>query len=124
MMWWRNLFNKIIGRFRKSMSDLSFIPRDEKTKRIDTGRLTQAYVLKTSDGTKVAIAVKIDGVWYTYAYNASLDNELSTALGDAYSEVLIDEWARLIAEYGEIVEIMDEKVKQAAPKKSSSKNLS
>lgn len=116
MMWWKNLFNKIIERFCKSMADFSFIPRDENTKKIDTGRLTQAYVLKTSDGTKVAIAVKIDGNWYTYPYDASLENELSAALGDAYSEVLIDEWTRLISEYGKIIEIMDEKVKQAAPK--------
>lgn len=123
MMWWRNLFNRIFKWIGRDMSDLSFIPRDEATKKIDLTRLTQAYVLKTSDGTKIAIAVKIDGTWYTYPYNAALDKELSAVLGDAYSEIFLDEWARLISEYGPAIEFMDEKVKQATPKKSKSNTL-
>lgn len=95
------------------MYDSGFIPRDEETKAIDTRRLTQAYVIKASDGTKVAIALKIDGKWYSIAYDAVLDSELSAALKECYSEILIEDWARLISEYGHIIDGIDEKIKQS-----------
>lgn len=123
MVWLKTLFKKILERFGGNMTDLSFIPRNDVTKKIDITRLTQAYVLRTSDGTKVAIAVKIEGKWYTYPYDAALDNELSAALGEAYEVVTIDEWARLINEYEPVIRFMDEKVKQAMPKTSNSNAL-
>lgn len=123
MTWLRTLFNNLFKRLCGKMTDFSFIPRDEVTKNIDISRLTQAYVLAASDGTKVAIAVKIDGVWYTYPYDADLDNDLSASLGEAYSKVNIDEWARLISEYEPAIRFMDEKVKQATPKTSTSNTL-
>lgn len=123
MAWWKNFFNRIIKGIGKRMSDLSFIPRDETTKKIDTTRLTHADVLKTSDGTKVAIALKIDGAWVTIPYDRELDNELSMTAEVVYSVVLVDEWARLISEYGPGIYFMDEKVKQATPKSSNKNTL-
>lgn len=123
MLWWKNLFNRIMRKIGKYMSDLSFIPRKEDTKKIDTTRLTHAYVLKTSDGTKVAIALKIDGAWVTIPYNPALDKELDMTMDLDYSVVPIDEWARLISEYGPVIDFMDEKVKQAAPKNSKNNTL-
>lgn len=124
MAWWRNLFNRIIRKIGKRMSDSSFIPRKEDTKKIDTTRLTQAYVLKTSDGTKVAIALKIDEKWVTIPYDPALDNELAMTMGVVYFEVLIDEWARILHEYSKIIDLMEEKVKHAAPKNSKKNTLS
>ena len=123
MVWWKNLFNRIMRKIGKCMSDLSFIPRREDTKKIDTTRLTHAYVLETSDGIKVAIALKIDGVWVTIPYDPALDKELSIAMYVVYSIVLIDDWARILHEYSNIIDLMDEKVKQAAPKKSKNNTL-
>jgi len=123
MVRWKNLFNRIIRKIGKCMSDLSFIPRKEDTKKIDTTRLTHAYVLKTSDGTKVAIAVKIDGAWLTIPYDRALDDELSLTMDVVYSVVLIDDWARILHEYSNIIDLVDEKVKQAILKSSNKNNL-
>jgi len=123
MVRWKNLFNRIIRKIGKCMSDLSFIPRKEDTKKIDTTRLTHAYVLKTSDGTKVAIAVKIDGAWLTIPYDRALDDELSLTMDLVYSVVLIDDWARILHEYSNIIDLVDEKVKQAILKSSNKNNL-
>lgn len=123
MVWWKNLFNRIMRKIGKCMSDLSFIPRREDTKKFDTTRLTHAYVLKTSDGTKIAIALKIDGKWVTIPYDPVLDEELSMTKDVDYSVVLIDDWARILHEYSNIIDLMDEKVKQAAPQKSRNNTL-
>ncbi|PKV47887.1 hypothetical protein CLU92_5360 [Janthinobacterium sp. 61] len=111
-------FSRILKLIRKilSMSDHSFIPRDKVTQLIDIRQVVAGYVIKTSDGTKIAIAIKINNIWYSIAFDASLDAELSKALGYSYSEVYIDEWAQLIFEYGTILELLDKKVMESKPK--------
>lgn len=53
-------FSRILKLIRKilSMSDHSFIPRDKVTQLIDIRQVVAGYVIKTSDGTKIAIAIK------------------------------------------------------------------
>lgn len=74
-----------------------------------------------SDGTKIAIAIKIGNTWYSIPYDAGFQAELVDTLGSTCYEVTIDEWARLMSEYAPAIEFMDTKVRQATQQSKNKK---
>ena len=108
-MKWIKMFLSFLNKILERLKMDGFIPRDEETGKIITSILTQAYIIKTSDGTPVAIAIKKNGVWYSIPYDKKLAEELHLALGDQCTEITIDEWARINYDYENIINAMDEK---------------
>lgn len=104
-LWYK--FKSTFLRIRESMS-------------IDISLVAAAYVLKTKDGSKICIVLIIGNSFQTVPYDSKLEKDLINLLGSYFYEEFLDDWAKLIIPYRDIIELIDRKTNP--PPSPSNKN--
>lgn len=84
--------------------------------RLDTEKVTQAYVLMDENGRPFRICLCIDGTWISVPYTPELNNELAGIFGDQYIERDIHGMLALIVKYEHFAAILNNDLNSAKRK--------